>query len=259
VVLLLACMALVAGPVLTAEAAACASGGPQCSGGKSGGHESSKGQTASAVADPAATSRDHPPAATDHAVDPNEVPNGGNAGSQGAAGTGGGNGTSSPGHHGPGGASTAPGHKDPGGGSSVPGQKDPGGGSSAAGDGSSGRPRHSSARPAQPRGRSATTDPVVPASGAIGRIERASADVRDAATGSRGTPSAVTLHSPRARRPDGPGVAATVEQVTGALRFPASLLVVIVLFLALQQRADGRDPKLANAPIASRQETLEFR
>jgi len=57
---------------------------------------------------------------------------------------------------------------------------------------------------------------------------------------------------------DGFDPAPTVEEVAGALRFPAALLGVIVLFLALQQRADRRDPKLANAPVGSRQETLEF-
>jgi hypothetical protein len=54
-------------------------------------------------------------------------------------------------------------------------------------------------------------------------------------------------------------VTRAVGQVAGALRFPAALLCVILLFLALEQRADRRDPKLAEAPIADRQETLEFR
>lgn len=69
----------------------------------------------------------------------------------------------------------------------------------------------------------------------------------------------VPFRSPRVGRTDGLEVAGAVEQVAGALRFPASLLGVILLFLALQQHADRRDPKLANAPIVARQETLEFR
>jgi hypothetical protein len=50
-----------------------------------------------------------------------------------------------------------------------------------------------------------------------------------------------------------------IEHVADALRFPAALLGVILLFLALQQRADRRDQMLSRAPVGSRQETLEFR
>jgi hypothetical protein len=64
---------------------------------------------------------------------------------------------------------------------------------------------------------------------------------------------------PRARMAESFGATGAVARVAGALRFPAVLLGVILLFLTLQQRADRRDPKLANAPVGSRQETLEFR
>jgi hypothetical protein len=59
--------------------------------------------------------------------------------------------------------------------------------------------------------------------------------------------------------PDGVNAARTIEQLAGAFRFPAALLAVILLFMVFQQRADRRDPKLAHAPVGSRQEMLEFR
>jgi hypothetical protein len=68
-----------------------------------------------------------------------------------------------------------------------------------------------------------------------------------------------SLRSSRTALPDHPIAARTIGQVAKALRFPAVLLGVILLFLGVQQRADRRDPKLANAPLGSRQETLEFR
>jgi hypothetical protein len=80
--------------------------------------------------------------------------------------------------------------------------------------------------------------------------------------GSRdGTDPAVVVPGrlPRARMAESFGATGAVARVAGALRFPAVLLGVILLFLTLQQRADRRDPKLANAPVGSRQETLEFR
>jgi hypothetical protein len=68
-----------------------------------------------------------------------------------------------------------------------------------------------------------------------------------------------SLRSSRTTMPDHAIAARTIGQVAKALRFPAVLLGVILLFLGFQQRADRRDPKLANAPLGSRQETLEFR
>lgn len=75
-----------------------------------------------------------------------------------------------------------------------------------------------------------------------------------------GVPEAIfSLRSSRTTMPDHPIAAPTLGQVAKALRFPGVLLGMILLFLGFQQRADRRDPKLANAPLGSRQETLEFR
>jgi hypothetical protein len=74
-----------------------------------------------------------------------------------------------------------------------------------------------------------------------------------------GLPHVAAVRSPRERLTRPVDVTRTVGQVADALRFPVALLCVILLFLAFEQRADSRDPKLAKAPIASREETLEFR
>lgn len=69
----------------------------------------------------------------------------------------------------------------------------------------------------------------------------------------------LSVRSARLRMQDRLNAARPIEQVAQALGFPAALLGVILLFMAFQQRADRRDPKLAQAPVGSRQETLEFR
>jgi hypothetical protein len=78
------------------------------------------------------------------------------------------------------------------------------------------------------------------------------------ADGQSGAPIARMSPHPRRVR-IGLNVAGPVGQVVGVLRFPAVLLGVILLFLALQQRADRHEPKLASAPVQRREETLEFR
>jgi hypothetical protein len=216
----------VVAPMLTADASACTSGRPQCSAGRAAdGHGSSTAGASHA----ASTSSDARPASTDHAVDPSQAQGHGNHGSHVTPDpTTGPARSSSSGHHGP-----------------------------------SGGPRHSltHAQPKAGGGRAGTTSHGVPTAGTIERVSPPAADVRDAAADERrDVPHPVVPpRSPRIRMTDGVGVAGAVEQVAGALRFPASLLGVILLFLALQQRADRRDPKLAKAPIAARQETLEFR
>lgn len=220
---------LVVAPMLTADASACTPGRPQCPAGRAAdGHGSSTAHAVSGASH-AASSSDPTPASTDHAVDPSQAQGRGNHGSHVTPDpTTGHAGSSSAGHHGP-----------------------------------SGGPRHSPghARPKVGGGRPGTASHGVATAGAIERVNPPAADVPDAAADGRGDlpHPVVPPRSPRIRMTDGVGVAGTVEQVAGALRFPASLLGVILLFLALQQRADRRDPKLAKAPIAARQETLEFR
>ncbi len=77
------------------------------------------------------------------------------------------------------------------------------------------------------------------------------------------------------RIPDGPGVtpqtttfapepdalerfSQSVGDATAQLAFPLALLVMMAAFLVLQGRFDGKDPKLAFAPIDSEQEFLSF-
>lgn len=239
VALILTGLVLLAVPMLTADASASTSAGPRTRARDAGTH-ASKTDTASTRSDAASTSPDPASASTDQAVDPGQARNGGNNGSHVTPG--------------PPAAHTGP---------SSSGNLAPSGGSSSQGHhGSRGGSRHRSthAGPNATRGPSGTTGQGVPVVPAIGRINPPAADVRDEADGGRERPHAIVLpHSARDRGTDDFGVLGSVEQVAGALRFPASLLGVILLFLALQQRADRRDPKLAKAPIAAHQETLEFR
>jgi hypothetical protein len=94
--------------------------------------------------------------------------------------------------------------------------------------------------------------PVHRAQAERGGVEQDEQD-ETSAWGARSVPSSRALmgHPLGASRP--------IEHVGDALRFPAALLTVILLFLALQQRADRRDQMLESAPVGSRQETLEFR
>jgi hypothetical protein len=65
-------------------------------------------------------------------------------------------------------------------------------------------------------------------------------------------PPRTQLTSPRGGR-------GAIERVARALRFPALLVALILLFLTFQQRADRRDPKLRHAPLDPRADTLAFR
>ena len=47
-----------------------------------------------------------------------------------------------------------------------------------------------------------------------------------------------------------------LADVAGKTAFPAALLLIVVLFLAIQDRIDRKDPKLALAPLGS--EPLDF-
>jgi hypothetical protein len=93
----------------------------------------------------------------------------------------------------------------------------------------------------------------------IGRLNPPGASGGEASRDGMDPAVVVPGRLPRARMVESFGATGAVARVAGALRFPAVLLGVILLFLTLQQRADRRDPKLANAPVGSRQETLEFR
>jgi hypothetical protein len=55
------------------------------------------------------------------------------------------------------------------------------------------------------------------------------------------------------------GARSAIARIAGALRFPTVLVALLVVFLTLQQRADRRDPKLAQAPVRGGQDWLEFR
>jgi hypothetical protein len=104
---------------------------------------------------------------------------------------------------------------------------------------------------------SATAGVSTPA--VIGRLNPPGASGGEASRDGTDPPVVVPGRLPRTRMAESFGATGAVARVAGALRFPAVLLGVILLFLTLQQRADRRDPKLANAPVGSRQETLEFR
>jgi hypothetical protein len=108
---------------------------------------------------------------------------------------------------------------------------------------------------------SATTTAGIPPRAVTGRLNPPAASAGGTSSDGAGALPAVVVQGrlPRARMAEGFGATGAVARVAGALRFPAVLLGVILLFLTLQQRADRRDPKLANAPVGSRQETLEFR
>jgi hypothetical protein len=104
-------------------------------------------------------------------------------------------------------------------------------------------------------------EPTAPRT-AIGRVnpppDVAPADRGDLGDAEHGTGAPKGLSS-RVLMPHPLGTSRPVEHVADALRFPAALLGVILVFLAIQQRADRRDHMLATAPVGSRQETLEFR
>ncbi len=122
------------------------------------------------------------------------------------------------------------------------------------------RHSHAGASSKGATGGSATTPEILPRA-VIGRLAPPAASLGEASLdGTEAVPAVVVpRRSPRVRMTDGSGAAEAAARVAGALRFPAVLLVVILLFLVLQQRADRLDPKLANAPVGRRQETLEFR
>ncbi len=73
-------------------------------------------------------------------------------------------------------------------------------------------------------------------------------------------PQAPPQHSPR--RPaapapdDGPTALEILAEVAGKTAFPIILVLIVVLFLAVQDRIDRNDPKLALAPVRS--EPLDF-
>lgn len=66
---------------------------------------------------------------------------------------------------------------------------------------------------------------------------------------------------PSASRIPGPALTATVTKLLAdaveTAAFPLLLLLIVLLFLTIQDRIDRRDPKLALAPIRS--EALTFR
>jgi hypothetical protein len=100
---------------------------------------------------------------------------------------------------------------------------------------------------------------------AIGRVNpsvhHVQAERGGVGQGEQGKEASGVMSVPSSRALMGQRLSASrpIEHVADALRFPAALLGVILLFLALQQRADRRDQMLSRAPVGSRQETLEFR
>jgi hypothetical protein len=52
---------------------------------------------------------------------------------------------------------------------------------------------------------------------------------------------------------------AAVAAVATAFSFPLLLTLAVFLFLVMQGRLDGRDPKLRNAPLTGVETTIAFR
>lgn len=51
---------------------------------------------------------------------------------------------------------------------------------------------------------------------------------------------------------------AAVAAVAQTFTFPLALMLVVLLFLLIQDRLDGRDPKLRQAPLTSAETALAF-
>ena len=51
---------------------------------------------------------------------------------------------------------------------------------------------------------------------------------------------------------------AAVAAVASTFTFPLLLMMIVLLFLLVQDRLDGRDPKLRNAPLTSADARIDF-
>jgi hypothetical protein len=152
--------------------------------------------------------------------------------------------------------SPGPAHNRPSGSGGGPARNGSGGKQTADNGGNAGRTPNAAPSPgAVSRNRSGHIGirplPQITPSHAMGRANPPSTGVPDGSHAVAAAPPAMRVPTEAARR----GLAGIAD----ALRFPIVLLALLLGFLALQQRADRSDPKLARAPIGGAQDWLEFR
>jgi hypothetical protein len=126
-----------------------------------------------------------------------------------------------------------------------------------------------------------TTDPVAPGGGPSGGTESGSGGSGGAGTDGAAKGTAILTMSgdpvvPTVQRGGGPvdaiggfvrsvadGIAPTVQPaavaaVAGTFGFPLALMLAVLLFLIVQSRLDGRDPKLRSAPLTTADTFLPY-
>jgi outer membrane biosynthesis protein TonB len=116
------------------------------------------------------------------------------------------------------------------------------------------RPAPAPAERAEP---AAATAEVTPSKPAPAPVQAQPSPVADRPGPEPARAPARPRQAPRQPAPENPNRALEVlAEVAGKVAFPAALALVVLLFLAIQDRIDRNDPKLALAPIRS--EPLDF-
>jgi hypothetical protein len=81
-------------------------------------------------------------------------------------------------------------------------------------------------------------------------LEAAAPDLVEVTSGPPPLPGFDRLTNPEARRR---------QRAAGHTTLPVLVVLAVVMFLAVQNRIDRRDPKLANAPVRHEPEYMEFK